>query len=60
MVQFPLESVTTVELPSDELLLDTLPEPPECVVTPPGPDVDAVTWPLPAETETPPAAEGAD
>lgn len=48
-----MESVTTVELPSDELLLDMLPEPLDCVVMPPGPEVDAVTRPLPAETETP-------
>jgi len=27
MVQLPLESVTTVELPSDELLAETLPDP---------------------------------
>jgi hypothetical protein len=56
-VQLPFESVTTVERPSDDVLVDTLPEPVVCVV-PPGPVVVADTRPLPALTETPVLADG--
>jgi len=42
-----VESVTTVELPSDEVLVEKLPEPPD-VTVPPGPVVVPVTLPLPA------------
>jgi hypothetical protein len=46
-VHLPVESVTTVELPSDEVLVEKLPEPPD-VIVPPGPVVVPVTLPLPA------------
>jgi hypothetical protein len=44
----PLESVTTVDLPSDALLVEKLPEPPEWVIVPPGPVVVPLTLPSPA------------
>lgn len=47
-MHLPLESVTTVDLPSDAVLVDKLPEPPECVTVPPGPVVVPLTLPLPA------------
>jgi len=47
-VQLPFESVTTVELPSDELLVDMLPAPLEWLTVPPGPVVVPLTLPLPA------------
>jgi hypothetical protein len=50
-VQLPLESVTVVVLPSDALLVEKLPEPPECVTVPPGPVVVPLTWPPPALIE---------
>jgi len=43
-----VESVTTVELPSDEVLVEKLPDPPDWVTVPPGPVVVPVTLPLPA------------
>ena len=56
-----MESVTTVELPSDEVLVEKLPEPPE-VTVPPGPVVVPVTLPLPAliEVDMVLLPEGAD
>jgi len=52
MVQLPLESLTVVERPSDELLVATEPLPlDEWVVVPAGPVVVPVTLPLPAVTE---------
>jgi len=47
-VQLPLESVTTVDLPSDEELVEKLPDPPEWLTVPPGPVVVPVTLPPPA------------
>lgn len=46
-MHLPVESVTTVELPSDEVLVEKLPEPPD-VIVPPGPVVVPVTLPSPA------------
>jgi hypothetical protein len=50
-VQLPLESVTVVVLPSDALLVEKLPEPPDWVTVPPGPVVVPVTLPPPAVIE---------
>jgi hypothetical protein len=50
-VQLPLESVTVVVLPSEALLVEKLPEPPEWVTVPPGPVVVPLTWPPPAVME---------
>jgi hypothetical protein len=47
-MHLPLESVTTVDLPSDALLVEKLPEPPEWVTDPPGPVVVPLTLPSPA------------
>jgi hypothetical protein len=47
-VQLPLESVTVVVLPSDAVLVEKLPEPPEWVTVPPGPVVLPLTLPPPA------------
>ncbi|MCW5737002.1 MAG: hypothetical protein KIS73_22950 [Enhydrobacter sp.] len=47
-MQLPFESVTTADLPSDALLVDKLPEPPEWVTVPPGPEVVPLTLPPPA------------
>lgn len=58
-MQLPFESVTTVDRPSDDMLVDMLPEPLMCV-DPPGPVVVPDTRPLPALTETPVLAEGGD
>ena len=60
-MHLPVESVTTVELPSDEVLVEKLPEPPE-VTVPPGPVVVPVTLPLPAliEVDMVLLPEGAD
>ena len=51
MVQLPFESVTTVDDPSDAMLVETLPEPDVVVIVPPGPVVVARTWPPPAVTD---------
>jgi len=50
-VHLPLESVTTVDLPSDAVLVEKLPDPPEWVTVPPGPVVVPVTLPSPAVME---------
>ena len=50
-MQLPLESVTVVVLPSDALLVEKLPEPPEWVTVPPGPVVVPLTCPPPAVIE---------
>ena len=47
-MHLPLESVTTVDLPSDALLVEKLPDPPEWVTVPPGPVVVPLTCPPPA------------
>jgi len=51
--------VTTVDCPSDEVLVEILPLPLVCVV-PPGPVVVPDTRPLPAVTETPVVVLGGD
>jgi hypothetical protein len=50
-VHLPVESVTTVDLPSDALLVEKLPDPPECVTVPPGTVVVPLTFPSPAVIE---------
>jgi hypothetical protein len=47
-VQLPLESVTTVDVPSEAVLVEKLPDPPEWVTVPPGPVVVPLTLPPPA------------
>jgi hypothetical protein len=59
-VHFPLESVTTVDLPSDALLVAMLPEPLEWVTVPPGPVVVPLTLPLPAVIDVDIELAGAD
>jgi len=61
-VQLPLESVTTVELPSDDVLVEKLPDPPEWVTVPPGPVVVPLTLPSRAsiEVDRELAPDGAD
>ena len=62
-MHLPLESVTTVDLPSDELLVEKLPDPPpEWVTVPPGPDVVPLTLPLPAviDVDMEPEPDGGD
>jgi hypothetical protein len=59
MVQLPFESVTVVDFPSDALLVDMLPLPPECmVVVPAGPVVLPLTVPPPAVMEVERLVEG--
>jgi len=55
----PFESVTTVELPSDALPVEKLPDPPEWVTVPPGPVVVPLTLPSPAVIDVD-IEEGAD
>lgn len=48
MVHPPVESVTVVVLPSDDELVEKLPDPPVWVTVPPGPVVLPLTLPSPA------------
>jgi hypothetical protein len=62
MVQLPEESVTTVDFPSELMLLDVLPVPFEFVwvIVPAGPVVEPDTLPPPAVTDVDIVPLGAD
>lgn len=59
-MHLPFESVTTVDIPSDALLVEELPEPPEWLTVPPGPVVVPLTLPLPAVIDVDTELEGGD